>query len=147
MSTRGAAAEREEPRDGRTDRRRAGGVCVHSPLACMGSWAVSCRWFLKAKPRGNEARQYTYVQRPQSFDDVFSLGDYGNPSEFSHEMIGNFTQPMPEIGAVSLNLSFRSPALLTNRRRLFIRPRRRREVTFQSSPRSSGILASLSKRT
>ena len=94
-------SEREEPTDGRTD------VCVHSPLACMGSWAVSCRWFLKAKPRGNEAgSKAVYVlQRPQSFDDVFSLGDDGNPSEFSHEVIGNSTQPMRGIGAATLPLS------------------------------------------
>ena len=46
-------SEREGPADRRG--RAGGGVCVHSPLACMGSWAVSCRWFLKAKPRGNEA--------------------------------------------------------------------------------------------
>ena len=102
MSTRGAAAaERAGGTGGRT------GVCVHSPLACMGSWAVSCRWFLKAKPRGNEAgSKAVYVlQRPQSFDDVFSLGDDGNPSEFSHEVIGNSTQPMRGIGAATLPLS------------------------------------------
>ena len=80
-----------------------------------------------------------YSERLQSFDDVFSLDGAGPPSEFRREN----RQPRATWGRNRRALSHSYPALLTNRRRLFIRPsvHRRREVTFQSSPQSAGILA------
>ena len=63
------------PADRPTDGGTTATVCAFT--ACMGSWAVSCRCFLKAKPRGDEAGEevvHHAIQRLQSFEDVFSLG-------------------------------------------------------------------------